>query len=235
MFKGLLGFILVSVTLVAQANVVISGTRVIYPSDKKSISVELTNKGELPSLVQSWIDNGNEKADPSTLKLPFVITPPVSRIEPQKQQIIRVNYTGKVLANDRETLFFLNVLDIPPKPNKAELERATNYLQFSVRNRLKLFFRPSNLPYPVQDAYNKVTWTMNGNQLTVNNPTPYFITYNKISIQQGNKTVGVKNADMVAPFSHQSFSLNGNSVKGQVHWSAINDFGGQTQGISSLQ
>ncbi|MGX3065772.1 fimbrial biogenesis chaperone [Ursidibacter arcticus] len=232
MFKWLAGIVLAGVTFTSQANIVILGTRVIYPSDQKNISVQLTNKGSLPSLVQSWIDNGDEKADPNKLKLPFVITPPVSRVDPQKQQTLRISYTGEPLAKDRETLFFFNVLDIPPKPSKESLEKNPNYLQFSVRSRLKFFFRPANLPYPVEDAYHKVGWKISGKQITVNNPTPYFITYSKVAVKQGNKSVATRDADMVAPFSTQTFNFNQSVSSGQIEWSVINDYGGETNGIS---
>lgn len=234
MLKWLVGTAFAAATFAAQANIVITGTRVVYPAEQKSITVQLTNKGSRPSLVQSWIDNGNETADPKQLKLPFVITPPVTRVDPQKQQILRVNYTGETLAKDRETLFFFNVLDIPPKPSKAELDKNPNYLQFSVRNRLKFFFRPANLPYTVQDAYQKVSWQAAGKQITVNNPTPYFITYSSVSVKQGGKAVAARDADMVAPFSSKTFNLNGSAGKGQVEWSVINDFGGETKGVSAL-
>ena len=37
------------------ADIVISGTRVIYKSDPKSVNVRLENKGNNPLLVQSWL------------------------------------------------------------------------------------------------------------------------------------------------------------------------------------
>ena len=48
------------------ANVVITGTRVIYPSNQKTVSVQLTNVGTKPSLVQAWIDNGDPICDYTT-------------------------------------------------------------------------------------------------------------------------------------------------------------------------
>lgn len=222
-------------SMAVQANVVISGTRIVYPSNQKQISVQLTNKGTLPALVQAWIDDGNEKADPKTLKLPFAITPPVSRIDAKKQQTLRISYTGAKLAQDRETLFFFNLLDVPPKPSKAELSQSQNYLQFSVRSRLKFFFRPANLPYPVQDAYSKVIFRTSGKQIIVENPTPYFITYSRLGVKQGNKRINVKKAGMVAPFSKASFDLVSAVSNGKVEWLVINDYGSQARGLSDLQ
>lgn len=237
MFKKFIGLALLTGLISSvQANVVILGTRVVYPEEQGLVSVQLTNKGQRPSLVQSWLDNGNEKADPKTLKLPFVITPPVSRIDPQKQQTLRVKYTGQALPKDRESLFFFNVLDIPPKPSKADLAKNPNYLQFSVRSRLKFFFRPANLPYSVSEAYGKVDWKVSGNKLTVNNPTPYHLTYSYAKVVVNGKSIEAKDADMVAPFSRRIFTLKANaSQKGVVEWAVINDFGGETEGKTILK
>ncbi|MDO4698665.1 MAG: fimbria/pilus periplasmic chaperone [Pasteurellaceae bacterium] len=235
MFKWLLYVGLLGVSMLAQANVVISGTRVVFPAEKKEISVQLKNQGDRPALIQAWLDNGDEQADPKTIKLPFIITPPVSRLDPQKQQILRVAYTGEPLANDRETLFFFNVLDIPPKPSRAELANNPNYLQFSVRSRLKFFFRPAGLPYSVTDAYQKAQWRVKGKTLIVQNPTPYFITYSMIEVKQNGKIAYAKNADMVAPFSSHQFELSRAVSGGEVSWSAINDYGGESKGVSPLK
>ncbi len=53
------------------ANIVITGTRVIYPSDAKNVSVQLTNVGDSPSLVQAWIDDGDANTPPEKFKRPL--------------------------------------------------------------------------------------------------------------------------------------------------------------------
>lgn len=116
----------------AQAGIVITGTRVIYPSDKEFVSVQLTNVGEQIALVQSWIDDKDIITDPTTTKAPFIVTPPITTIEASRGQSLRVIFNQKQkLASDRETLFWLNVLDIPAKP-----EAGKNYLQFAICNLL---------------------------------------------------------------------------------------------------
>ncbi|HGY8840292.1 TPA: fimbria/pilus periplasmic chaperone, partial [Escherichia coli] len=92
------------------ANVVITGTRVIYPAGQHNVNVQLTNVGISPSLIQAWIDNGDPKAAPETIKTPFVITPPIARIDGNKGQTLRLSYTGEPLPADRESVFYLNVL-----------------------------------------------------------------------------------------------------------------------------
>lgn len=53
------------------ADIVISGTRVIYKSDQKSVSVRLENKGNSHLLVQSWLDTGDDNAEPGSINVPL--------------------------------------------------------------------------------------------------------------------------------------------------------------------
>ncbi|EDJ89184.1 hypothetical protein CGSHi22121_01895 [Haemophilus influenzae 22.1-21] len=55
----------------ANANVIITGTRVIYPAGQKNVIVKLENNDDSAALVQAWIDNGNPNADPKYTKPPF--------------------------------------------------------------------------------------------------------------------------------------------------------------------
>lgn len=57
--KILSAVLLSAIILPAHAGIVIYGTRVIYPAEKKEVVVQLVNQGEQASLVQSWIDDGN--------------------------------------------------------------------------------------------------------------------------------------------------------------------------------
>lgn len=222
----------------ASASVVILGTRVIYPEGQKSINVQLTHKGKTPSLVQSWLDDGDIKSQPDTVKVPFLITPSIVRLDPTQGQTLRVVYTQEPLPSDRESLFFLNVLDIPAKP-KAEGGKAQNYLQLAIRSRIKFFYRPKNLGISAADAYEKVRFSIQKqggkSVLSVNNPTPYHITYNSINLKQGNKNVSVDNTDMVAPFSTVNYPLRSAVSANKVEWNVVNDFGGVQKGESAVQ
>lgn len=227
---GLVGLFGV-LTTQALANVVIQGTRVVYPSNQKAISIQLTNEGELPSLVQSWLDHGDEKSSPDSVssQVPFVLTPPVTRIEPRKGQSLRVVYTGEALPQDRESIFYLNVLDIPPKPTGQIAEE--NYLQMAIRSRIKFFFRPAGLSMTTQDAYQAVQWSATPNGVKADNQTPYYISYNRVRVDgQNSQEIG-----MVAPYSSKEFVVSGASSGKKVEWSLINDYGGYHTGESTLR
>ncbi|WP_447878353.1 fimbria/pilus periplasmic chaperone, partial [Serratia fonticola] len=133
----------------ALASVVISGTRVIYPSDAKEVSVKISNVGPSPVLLQSWIDSGDANAKPSAIKVPFVLTPPMNRVEAGKGQTLRISYAGGTLPMDKESVFWLNVLEVPAK---SQAKTDENKLQMAFRTRIKLFYRPASLEGNANDA-----------------------------------------------------------------------------------
>lgn len=61
----------------AQANVVITGTRIIYPAEQKNISIQLSNVGDSPALVQSWLDKGDINSSPNSTKVPLSLHRPL--------------------------------------------------------------------------------------------------------------------------------------------------------------
>ncbi len=73
---------------------------------------------------------------------PFIVLPPIVRIEPGKGQSWRLVFNGSRLPQDRESLFWFNLLDIPPEPKNGT---AINYLQLAIRSRIKLFYRPAGV------------------------------------------------------------------------------------------
>ena len=84
----------------AWGHVQISGTRVIYPANAREVTLELTNKGSTPSLVQVWIDAGDRRIRPGAEALPFLVTPPITRIEAQRGQSLRLAYVGQGLPQE---------------------------------------------------------------------------------------------------------------------------------------
>lgn len=218
LMRNLLLAVTASVLLAAPAvaSIVITGTRVIYPSDAKEVSVKLNNAGKLPVLVQSWIDKGDANAKPESIKVPFILTPPINRVEASKGQTLRISYTGEALPTDKESVFWLNVLEIPAK---SKVSTAENYLQMAFRSRIKFFYRPVGLQGDANEAAKAVTWTAKGNTLLANNPTPYFVSFVTLSAS-GKKIEG----SMVAPYSNLTVKLSGHAGS-KVSGEYVNDFG----------
>ncbi|AHG64764.1 fimbrial biogenesis chaperone [Advenella mimigardefordensis] len=215
----------------SDASVVITGTRVIYPLSSASVTVRLTNEGSQPSLVQAWADSGDGNAAPNESKAPFIVTPPVFRMEPQAGQTLRLTLTDSGLPKDRESIFWLNVLDIPPKPSA----NIGNYLQMAVRTRIKIFVRPENLTLTMSEAASKMQWIAgSGRQLTILNPGPYYFSLNGISPDADKTHPPTPISAMVSPYSSVRLRSPLNLPAGQtLDVTYINDYGGTSRATIS--
>ncbi|WP_459622806.1 fimbria/pilus periplasmic chaperone, partial [Burkholderia sp. 3C] len=217
----------------ASATVVITGTRVIYPSDAREVTVKLDNNGTVPALVQSWIDHGDVNEDPNAGGMPFTLMPPVTRIDPAKGQTLRLLYTHDPLPQDRESVYWLNVLEIPPKPPKAVEQE--QLLQIAFRSRIKIFFRPAGLKGEANDAPAQLGWAWErdaaghgGAVLKATNPTPYDVSVVTVRVKSGGKTYE-SDSRMVTPFSTATFTFkdlprapDGPPV---LRFDSVNDYG----------
>lgn len=229
--------------LQGNASLIINNTRVIYNEKDGESVIKLENNNEVgnPILVQVWMDNGNSKIDPSNVSVPFNINPSIFRIDGQKGQSLRVLKIEDISSNNKETLFWINFLDIP----KKNVGNVDNSMQLSIRNRLKFFYRPKELSISVYDAYKLVELNLtdagSNYQITINNPTPYYMTFGRIDIKSAdNKTTysSRNNKDdlMVEPFSKKNTVLKKknthiNSMNVKIHYSFINDFGSESKYI----
>lgn len=196
----------------APASVALNGTRVIYLSDSKDVSLQVDNVGTTSVVLQNWIDDGNADAKPATIKVPFLLSPLISRVDPAKGQRLRLIYTGNNLPIDRESLFWLNVQEVPAKDDN-------NRVQLVLRNRIKLFYRPASLQGSANDTIKVLTWSTQDSNLLANNPTPYYVSFAYLSVN-GKKLEGA----MIAPRSTQVFTLPGHAGS-KVSGSFVNDYG----------
>ncbi|WP_058913376.1 molecular chaperone [Entomohabitans teleogrylli] len=207
-------------SLPVNSAVVITGTRVIYPAAEKEVSVKMNNNGTGPVLIQAWIDDGDEKSTPETAKAPFYLTPPVNRVNAGRGQTLRIRYTGDALPQDKESLFYLNVLEVPPK---AKDSKDQNVLQMAFRSRLKLFFRPASLTgKAAAQAPEKLLWSRDGNRITARNTTPFHITVAYLAEDdKGEKPLS--DGGMINPSESMTLTLS-KSVS-RYYPVIINDFG----------
>lgn len=207
------------------SSVIVNGTRVIYPGNEREVTVKLSNNGKLPVLVQTWIDNGDVSEKPEKIAVPFILTPPVNRIDPDKGQTLRLSYTASPqLPEDRESVYWLNVLEIPPA--KQDIP---NRLQMAFRTRIKLFYRPDAIADRTKaiEAAEKLKWSVVGGELQADNISPYYISLVSISLSQAGKKYSIE-GEMVAPMNKKSFKLKGNiSVThgAALSYEYINDWG----------
>lgn len=216
----------------AHAGVVILGTRVIYPSTARDVSIRLMNRGDQPGLVQAWVDNGDATASPDDVDAPFTVMPVVVRIDPAKTQVLRLIRTGGEFPGDRESLYWLNVLEIPPQPQGEEADR--NVLQFAVRSRLKILYRPTQLGDKAADAWPQLRWRVeaapSGARLVVSNPSAFYVNFADVQLRSAQgEPLAAKEArpGMVAPFGTTQWEIAEvpPQAVARIVFSAINDQG----------
>ncbi|HBH7065944.1 TPA: molecular chaperone [Enterobacter cloacae] len=193
------------------ANIVINGTRVLYPENNKEVIVQLINTGDAPALVQSWIDDGDVNSTPETAKVPFLLSPPVVKVNEHNGQQLRIKKLPANLPADRESVFFLNVLDIPPKPENVQNQ---NTVQLAIKSRIKMFYRPAALTGTLDDATKKLTLIASGKQFRIVNESPFHITVANIS--QG-KTKLLQESPMVSPFGQLTVATKNAVTRGQTY------------------
>lgn len=217
----------------ARANVVIAGTRVIYPVDKQEVTLQLSNVGDQPALVQAWINDDENSRSPNDSEAPFVIMPPIARIGPGKSQMLRIAYTGEETSDKQESVYWLNVLDIPPRPGDIG---AKNYMQISIRSQIKLLFRPANLPGSADAAAEQLEWSLVADAgkaaLKVANPSRYHVSLSAVDLEGGAKPISV-GGGMVGPGQELELPLNASVPPGQkttVRYVWINDYGAAVSG-----
>lgn len=200
--------------------IAVGATRVVYNADSREGSLAVINhSGAQYFLIQSWVDDseGNKK-------VPFTITPPLFRLNANKQNMLRIIKTGEGLPKDRESVYWVNVKAIPPSP----AEGGQNTLQLAVKTRVKLFYRPVGLPGNAGETPKKLEWHLQGNELVVKNPTVFSASFNGLSVD-GKEIHG---ANLVLPQSEVHYKLE-SSHASKVTYRCINDFGGLTEEIAS--
>lgn len=207
------GLVLASGLSAAQAGVVIGGTRVIYDGNKKEASLSVNNPDNVPYLIQSWVETQTGGAE----KAPFIITPPLYRLDNNQQNIMRIVRAGN-LPENKESMFWLNIKAIP---SAARNENA-NTLQVAVKTRIKLIYRPAALKNssPEEEA-NTLRWSRAGNSVQVTNPSAYYINFNSISMN--GKTLD--DVTYVAPGATARFNLPAGTNGGSLTFKIINDYG----------
>ncbi|EME2732848.1 molecular chaperone [Proteus mirabilis] len=198
----ILFFISLFIINISYAGVIISGTRVIYNEGNKNVSINVKNPDKMPYLIQSWIDDFEEKKQSK-----FTITPPLFRLNPDKENTLRIFLTEEGLPSDQESLFWLNIKTIPAT------EKTENSLQIAFKTQMKLIYRPKSLKdVNFEEEQKKLSWSKERGKVIVYNPTPYFMNFQTIKFN--GKLVD--DVSYAKPFSTKSFDINDNNEHGLI-------------------
>lgn len=191
----------------------IGGSRIIYNENDTQTNISINNLDNTPYLIQSWV---NKKIDIYDNNETFITTPPLFRLDPYTQNSIRIIYTGKPLPQNIESVYWLNIKIIP-----STNRNITNALLLSVKNRMKIFYRPNGIIGDVTKAYQKLKFIKKNNLLYIYNPTPFSVSLYDVKINN----IILKKPPMVLPKHEIPLNISVFSDT-KICWRAINDFGG---------
>lgn len=204
-------------------------SRLIYNPESKGATLSVTNDQNYPILVQSEILSEDQEK-----KAPFVVTPPLFRLDGEQTTRLRVLRVGGTFPSDRESLQWLCVKGIPPKEgdkwaesknqNGNEGSKIAMQVQFSVKNCIKMFIRPEGIKGQSNEAAGQVVWHISEGKLRATNPTPFYINLSDLKVDG---TI-INDRPYIAPFSTSYYSLPTHTPK-KVQWKVINDYGGESK------
>lgn len=226
--KGLRSFsvAVTGLTLLAgsvRASVTIEQTRVIYNASEKAVSLKVINRDkERPYLAQAWLEDSSG----NKITSPLIVLPPIQRVDPNSTTQVRVQALPATaqLPQDRESLFWFSIREIPPRSKKA------NVLQVALQTKVKLFYRPAAIEkLPGQPWQEKLVVRKVGDKLQLENPTPYHITLVNLAAKKGAGTLADFEPLMLAPFEKQTAPWNVSTLTSDAVMSYINDYGGRPE------
>jgi len=185
--KIIIGVLSLIISSLAHSGLATASSRIIYEGDKSQKSFIVANINDYPIIVQSWVDEG--ESDPNNVNAPFVVVPPVFRMQPEQNETIRIFFKGNQLPQDRESVYWLNLYEIPGKniDNKNNSELNTAYLNLAMNTQLKIFYRPKILKrMSLKEIVSELRFSFDKiegrNYLICHNPSPYNISFSKIKV-----------------------------------------------------
>ena len=198
----------------------LTGTRLIFDGRFPEASIAVTNRSNHQVLIQAWLtDARDDDGDPGKAggELPFVLTPHLSQLDGQGKQVLRLLYQGSGIAQDRESLLHLYVLEIPRRVE------GRNQLSIAIRQRINVFYRPRGLPGDPAETPSLLRWTWSANgPLRISNPTAFHAALQNVKVGD----VEVSDYLLLSPGANHEFALPASSPRPQrLSFSALTDYG----------
>lgn len=206
------------------SGITLGGTRIIYPADASQATISLKNDSKTATyLIQSWVTtpDGNKTRD-------LIVTPPLYTSAPGNENMLRIMATGMRPAKDKETLYYFHAKAIPSVAKKGQEDNSKGVVIATV-TQIKLFVRPAGLKPVRAEAEKMLTFSRQGAQLRIHNPSPYYLTLTGIRV--GAQPV----ADVMVP-PHESVLTALPAGSGStVTWNSVNDYGGRDKGTATFR
>lgn len=221
-----MAFLFLLIPLSALGTIQINTTRVIFEELENEQTVEVNNVGEKTALVQVWLSQND--ANDKIKDTGFIITQPMFKVKPGKAKVVRIIGTDEIknlYPKDRETMLWINFLDIPP-----ENKNGANSLNIAVHTKMKFFYVPEKIDTTRSEAAEKLSWKIErigkNNYLIAKNNSPIYVNLGKLALK--NNIAIELDSSTVAPFGETKYKITSGMSNGKnviVEYSYINDLG----------
>lgn len=211
----------------------LSANRIIYDSASNGSSISVSNPQDYPVLIQATV-----LSEDRSVTEDYIVTPPIFRLDANKNNKISIFYSGKENSGNNETLNWLCVKSIPPKSDDDWArglhdipQKSSANIQLALNNCIKLIGRPHGLSENPEYWGAKIKWMQLGKRLKAENSSHYFMNLSNVYVD-GKE---LKNIGYIKPQSSREFFLP--AVVGGSHkvtWKIINDFGGESNAYSQV-
>ncbi|MDM9349890.1 fimbrial chaperone [Escherichia coli] len=145
----------------SHAAFVLNSTRYIFAGDKDNISVQVNNESSQEYGGQIWIDNANARDQ----NVYFAPSPTFFKVS-GGHRLLKINDS---LPKDKESLFWVNVQEIPKAPKEG-----TNSLAIALHTQVKMIYRPESLKEGREDAEKNIKIIHEGGNTILYNNSPYY-------------------------------------------------------------
>ncbi len=204
-------------TASSHAAFVLNSTRYVFDEKRENISVQVDNQSTQEYGGQIWIEN-QDKNDKNVY---FVPSPTFFKVAEQHKQILRILKINDALPKDKESLFWINIQEIPKAPKDS-----TNTLSIALHTQVKMFYRPDALKEKRENAEQNIKAISSEGNTVLWNDTPYYFAI--ISVKQNGTAIKVSEdiKDKLSVFAPgEKVSLGKSVTSNSLSIVAFDDYG----------
>ncbi|PSV27801.1 fimbria/pilus periplasmic chaperone [Photobacterium sp. GB-56] len=197
----------------------LNATRYIVNEGDKSVEIKIENIADKTYAAQIWIENENKKDK----NVNFIPMPNFFKFNKGETQVVRLLNTHKSSSLNNESLYWLNLQEIPPV-DKSKKSRIT----LALKTRVKLIYRPKVLLGKRANAEKLLSIVKSNGNIKITNPTPFYLAV--VNVKFNGKEIKLNNEmkqqlGVFPPESSVFIKNNYVATISKFEFDAINDYG----------
>lgn len=148
-----------------------------------------------------------------------MVIPPVLKMLPGERRELRILTSGRGLLTDRESLYWLNIYQIPPEVKNSPVGEK---VRLALRSQLKVLWRPENIGVLTEESINLLYFSYRHSGIYDDNRSDWNISLSEVNF--GNYSItGI----VIPPHSaRQIFNISPPSKwNNKINFTVINDEG----------